>query len=293
MSIENIKIGNCAMIFNGQFIGATADGPELTIDSDSINITCDQAYNQVIIKKVGNITMTIEAKLREIDIGFGLLLDSNGRISMAELGKTLNGPGAELLLIPYNLADSTGYRFPNAAVHKKTRYAFNETEEHSIQLVFEAFPNENGIFMEKFTVEESQRLSLPTLPDINPAQIERALTKYIAEKLSLSVDKDIFRGGLPLGIDGVGVELTEEDLSNSAGLRTINAEVKCRNALRDQVFKMIYALADVFPAYGETVIVNGEEIKLMAIMKKDVRFATEADSGRIKTMGCINLRLKV
>ena len=281
------------MIFNNHFIGVTADGPEFTIDSDPINITCDQAYNQVVVRRVGNITMTIQAELRDIDTGLALLLDDNGRISMQDLGRMINDPGAELLLIPYNPADTTGYRFPNAAVHKKTRYAFNEGREHSIQLFFEAFPNENGVFMERFTVEETQRPAMPTPPDVNPAQIERALTKYIAEKLNLTVDKDIFRGGLPLGIDGCGVELTEEELSNSVGLRTINAEVKCRDVNRDHVFKTIYALADAFPAYGKTVIVNGEEITFMAIMKKDVRLATEIDSGRIKTMGRIELRLKV
>ena len=292
MSETKFKIGPCAIVFNGQFIGATIGGAELTLDSTSSDIKTDQTLGQVLTKKLRGMTLTIETELREIENAMNLLLDSNGQLSLSLLGREITNSG-ELLMIPYNPEDSCGYHFPNVAIHKKTRYVFRETEEHSLQLSFEAFPNENGIIMEKIAVSDAQRQTLPMLPEIDPAQVERALTKYIAEKLNLTVDKEIFRGGLPLGVDGVGVELTREELSNSVGLRTVSATVECLNVNRDYVFTVIQKICSYLPAYGETIAIANGEIKLMVITKHTTMFKRVTDSGRIKTSGWLELSVKI
>jgi len=139
----NFKIGPCAIVFNGQFIGATIGGTELILDSSALDIKTDQTFNQVLTKNLSGMTLSIETELREIENAMNLLLDSNGRLSLSSLGREITDSGA-MLMIPYNPEDPIGYHFPNVAIHKKTRYVLRETEEHSLQLFFEAFPNGNG-----------------------------------------------------------------------------------------------------------------------------------------------------
>ena len=286
------KIGPCAIVFNGQFIGAAANA-ELTINSELEDIGADARYKDFVVRTIAGLTLFVDAEVRGIDPAMALLLDANGQLTSRLIASPLNSLARELLLIPCNAEDATGYRFPNAAAHKKTRYAFRDTAEHSLQLSFEAFPDSTGLIMEKIAVSDAQRQTLPQLPEIDPAQVERALTQLLAEKLHLTVDKDIFRGGLPLGVDGVGVELTEEKLSNTAGLRTIRAIVCCRNTSRDAVFAILHSLSGLFPVYGKIVSVNGEDITFNAIMKEHVGLSAITDSGRIKHFGGLSLLLKL
>ncbi len=293
MSENSFKIGPCAVIFNGVFVGATAGGAEINLDSEFNDRSPDRIYKNNVTRDICALAVSVEAEVRAVDSAMALLLNANGQLSSLVIGKSLNAQTGELLLIPYNTSDNIGYRFPAAAVIPKTRYVFRETDEHSLLLHFSAFPSPSGIIMEKIAVSETQRLTLPVYPEINPAQVERALTQYIAGKLGLTVDKDIFRGGLPLGVDGVGVEMTEEELSNTPGVRTVRAQVSCRNINRDWVFQVIFTLTNVFPAFGEIVSINNECIRFNTITKNRVDFRTTAESGQIKHIGDLNLLLKI
>jgi len=292
MDSENFKIGACALVYKGTVLGAVINGPTLKLESTCRNTTCDQAYDQPIRKTLLSTTVTLTADIREIDTGMGMLLDSNGKITILSLGKEQTPTGGELLLIPFNQNDTTGYRLPNAVLSKKTQYSFTENQEHSLELEFEGFMDANGVMLEKFTVTDDQRITMSNAT-IDPAQIERALTKYIAEQLDLTVDKDIFRGGLFLGKEGFGVELVEEDLSNTPGLRTIKACVECLNVSRDYVFKAIYTLAGLFPIYGVTVATDSGDITFQAILKKGTDFKKKVDGGRIKNSGLIWFTVKL
>lgn len=292
MNSENFKIGACALIYKGAVLGAIVNGPILKMESTYQNITCDQAFDQPIGKQLRLTAVTLTAEIREITTGMDLLMDANGRITVLEVGDDIKNTGSELLLIPFNRNDAVGYRFPKAVLLKKTEYSFLEDREHAMQLEFDALMDAQGVLMERFTVDDSQRIAM-NATDIDPAQIERGLTKYIASQLDLTVDQDIFRGGIFLGKDGFGVELVEESLSNTPGLRTIKASVECLNVDRDYVFKSIYTLAGLFPVYGVTVSTANGDITFRAILKDDVSFSTDAGSGRIKTLGKLEFTLKI
>jgi len=292
MDTGDFKIGACALAYKGTVLGAVVNGPVLKLESTYRNITCDQTYDQPIRKKLLSTAVTLTANIREIDTGMGMLLDGNGKITILSLGKDTSQTGGELLLIPFNLNDTTGYRLPNAVLSKKTQYSFTENKEHSLELEFEGFMNENGVMMEKFTVTDDQRITMSNTT-IDPAQIERALTKYIAEKLDLTVDKDIFRGGIFPGKDGFGVAINHEKMEHAVGFRTLTVCVECRNRDRDHVFRNLYKLAGILPVYGVAIEVNGETIVIQSLQKDDLSLHLSPDGGALKTIGLLSLVAKV
>lgn|GEM_PF-1695021 len=294
MDSENFKIGACALVYKGTVLGAVINGPTLKLESTYQNTTCDQAYDQPIRKTLLSTTVTLTADVREIDTGMGMLLDGNGKITILSLGKEQTPTGGELLLIPFNQNDTTGYRLPNAVLSKKTQYSFTENREHSLELEFEGFMDGNGVMLEKFTVTADQRITMSNAT-IDPAQIERALTKYIAEQLALTVDKDIFRGGIMPGKDGCGVYLLGEDLTAVMGLRHFRAEVSFRHEDRDVVMKAMTELAAILPVYGVTIDdVKGQNITLAAILKQSQTYMQPvADNGRIKQQGKVSLHIAI
>jgi len=291
MNLSAIKIGACALVYKGTVLGAV-ERPILKMESTYEDITCDQSYDQPVRRTLRSTTVTLTAAVREIDTGMGLLLDGSGRIEKASLGQEQTQTGGELLLIPFNLNDTTGYRLPHAVLNKKTQYAFDDSREHSLELEFEGFMNENGVMLEKFTVTDDQRITMSnTLLD--PAQIERALTQYIAEKLGLTVDKDIFRGGIIPGQNGCGVYLLGENLLNPASMRHFDAEVSFRHEDRDVVMNAMTDLAAVLPKYGVTINdVTGGGVIFSAIIKKSQTYMHPvADGGQLKQQGIVSLVL--
>lgn len=288
----DFKIGACALVFKNTVIGAVVNGPTLRVKSTYNDIVCSQTFDQPLGKNMRSSSVTLQADIREIETGMNMILDSWGRLTSAMLGQNVGKDGGELLLIPFNLNDRTGYRLPNAVLLKKTQYSYQEEYEHSMSLEFEAFMDGNGILLEKFIVNDSQRITMNT-PEIDPAQIERTLTKYIAEKLELTVDQDIFRGGLPIGIDGCGVKFCGMQLVNQFESKKIHFDVIFKYIDRDETIKTMLSTENLFPAYGISVLLSEENINIKAILKEYMDIDDVEDNGNMKGRGKIKLTLIV
>jgi hypothetical protein len=284
---QNFKIGPCAVIFKGDVLGMTKNSSSLNFKSTYHDSKCNQAYNQSLEKHLTSMTISLTTEIMSVDNGLGLFLDENECITLDMLGERQSPNGGELLLISISPSDMVAYRFPLAILLRNSTCAFNENEEHSLQLEFEAnYLEGEEVLFERIPVDEAQRVSLDTASNIDPDAFERAMTIYIAAKLNMTVDTDIFRGGVPVNIDGCGIELVGNKIENNIVSQNYLIRFSCLDISRDKVMKTINALADQFPIYGETIIIDGENTECKAILKNSSEYAQEiSNNGKIKTRG--------
>ena len=128
------------------------------------------------------------------------------------------------------------------------------------------------------------QLENPTL--INIADVERALTQFVADKLNLTVDEDIFRGALPVGRDGFELAINGERLKNEPSKTILNIWLRGIHKNRDFVIQNLSDFARYLPSYGEKV----NEITFSALFKEKLNFLTFADDGKIKTEGLLTFK---
>lgn len=118
--------------------------------------------------------------------------------------------------------------------------------------------------------------------------IERALTNWAARILSKTVDTNIFRGGIPTGIEtGVGV-LIESEISKR-GLfqpRIYNVQILGKFADRDDAMKMNSKLTGSLPIYGNTV----DNVSFRVLVQRgDAACYKYEDAGKMKWYASFNL----
>ncbi|QSH41867.1 hypothetical protein P0136_05805 [Lentisphaerota bacterium ZTH] len=292
MSTENFKVGSCAIVYKGIHLGGTVGGPLINIESTYHERTAAQSYSQLLAKRVHGMKVTVDAEIKAIDAGIGTILGNSGQLGASKLAHDITRDGGELKLIPYNTMDIVGYCLPNAALEIDTKYAFHETEEHTLTLRFEAFPDSEGILFKKFDVDEAERLELTRHENIDMIQFERALTSYIADKLNLEVDKEIFRGGLPFGVNGCGVAIIGKSASNIPGFQEFDIKFFCRYEERDCVLQLINKLDRLLPEYGKELIHTDGIIKTSAILKHLIGLGSEeAGNGRVNSIGEIYINV--
>jgi hypothetical protein len=295
-SSQNFKIGPCAVIFKGDVLGMTKNSSKLTFKSTYHDSKCSQGYNQSLEKHLTSMTISLTTEIMSVDNGLGLFLDENECITLDRLGERQKQNGGELLLIPINLTDMVAYRFPNALLLRNSTCTLNTNEEHTLKLEFEAsYIEEEQILFERIPVDEAQRTSIVNTNSIHPASLERAITAYIAEKLNLTIDTDIFRGSVPVNIDGCAVALVRKQIQNTSISQRYEFSVAYLDSDRDKVMKTIHDLACQFPVYGENIVVDGTgDIVLKAILKDSTKFNWEvADNGKIKTLGTLSLTIVI
>ena len=129
-----------------------------------------------------------------MDKGLDFIFDDNGALTLDELGKRMSHEGGELLIVPINPNDKTAYRLPNAIIVNNSDCSFNTNEEYTLKLVFEANYNDNEeILIQRLDADSLERASLPSSDEIDSIVFERAMTAYIADKMNMTVDRDIFR----------------------------------------------------------------------------------------------------
>lgn len=80
-------------------------------------------------------------------------------------------------------------------------------------------------------------------------EIEREFTSLMAEKLNLTVDKEIFRGGLPAGKNGVGVLFYNEIKDKQIAPRQWNIQVLGSFDDRDDAMRFVSKVSGFFPCY--------------------------------------------
>jgi len=287
---KNFKIGPCAVIFKGDVLGITQDSSQLTFKAAYHDLKCSRAYQQSLGKRLKSMTISLITEIMSVDNGLGLFLDENDCITLDRLGERQNPDGGELLLIPINPSDMVAYRFPHAILLLNSTCSFNENKEHSLQLEFEANFDEREVLFERVPVDEGMRVALEHQHTIEPAALERAMTAYIANKMNMTVDTDIFRGGIPINVDGCGVTLAGQKIQNEISDYYYSFCISCRNSSRDNVMQAIHDLGNQFPLYGEEINVNGDAIVIKALLKDSVEFSKQAeDNGKIKHEGELSL----
>ena len=292
---RNFKIGPCAVIFKGDVLGITKNSSVLEFKSIYYDVKCSQGYDQSLEKQLRGMTISLITEIMSVDNGLGLFLDENECITLDRLGERQKQNGGELLLIPINPSDMIAYRFPNALLLRNSRCAFNANEEHTLQLEFEAsYIEEEQILFERIPVDEAQRVALDTASNIEPATFDRAMTAYMANKMK-TVDTDIFRGGVPVNIDGCGVELVAHESDSLISMQKYFISVVCIDISRDKVMQTINELAGKFPIYGENIVIEGSGgVVCKAIEKVTVEFSKETtDNGKIKSFGELLLKISI
>lgn len=285
---QNFKVGPCAVIYKEEVLGITKESSNINFNSIYHDATCARAYKQSLAKRLLSMTLTFTTEVMAVDKSMGMFLDENECLTLDALGE--KAEGGELLLIPVSPADSTGYRFPNALLIYNGTFSFHENREHRFKLQFEASFDEREVLFERVPIDEGMRVYLENPVAIEPAAFERAMTAYIAGKMNMTVDTDIFRGGIPINIDGCGVALVNQELQNIATNQRYEICVSYINHSRDNVMQVIHDLTEQFPLYGEEVNVNGGAIAMKAILKGSLEFSRQIDDdGKIKNFGELSL----
>lgn len=124
--------------------------------------------------------------------------------------------------------------------------------------------------------------------------IERDFTAWVAEKLNLELDKGIYRGPIPAGLEcGVGVLFGSE--VPAAGFygfrpRTWNVQILGKFDDRDAAMILLSCLNGLFPCAGFTC----GETKIRHIEPRGgAEPYTVEDGGKVKTYVSFNLLLSV
>lgn len=87
---------------------------------------------------------------------------------------------------------------------------------------------------------------------MNFLELERDLTAYVAEKIGLTVDTDIFRGQIPdSAAYGAAVRITGFPENNDYSQNLVMFQVYGKYATRDEAWSLACKCAGLAPIYGE------------------------------------------
>lgn len=287
LDTQNLKVGPCSITYKGELLGITSGSSVLTFKFSNHDVKVNRTHEQVIDKRLTGIHIYFKTEIFQIDKGVNHLLNENKTWTLDDLGRRQTLHGGELLIVPISPNDKTAYRLPNALVVNQGELTFSNTDEYILQLEFESNYNDGEeILIECLDADTCQRETLQRT-SIAPASLERAMTAYIADKLNMTVDTNIFRGILPPNIDGCGVQLLRVETESPALPRKHYFSFFSINAVRDIVIENVKSLADNFPAYGENLIVEGTDGVTCQLMEMlACEFSKETmDNGKVKYCG--------
>jgi hypothetical protein len=137
--------------------------------------------------------------------------------------------------------------------------------------------------------------SSSTATAIDIVNVERALTQYVAGKLGLTVDHDIFRGAIIPNRDGCAVSVRSLSLGIDEEIPSVMAFFECRDIDRDRVLSLSSILASQFPVYGmKTSLKNGVTVvaRKIEVVKIDIH-RNVADQGRLKNCSFISFKIQL
>ena len=292
LNTQNIKIGPCSITYKGELLGITSSSSILSFRFSNHDVKVNRTHEQVIDKRLTGIHIYFKTEIFQIDKGVNYLLNENKTWTLDDLGRRQAPHGGELLIVPINPNDKTAYRLPNALIVNQGELIFSNTDEYVLRLEFESNYNDGEeILIEPLDADTCERVGMER-DSIDSIALERAMTAYIADKLSMTVDTDIFRGRIPIGVDGCGVKVIGKVIQDDSLSNDYQIRFSCINESRDQVIRNIDNLESQFPCYGESINLDGEDKTLKMVKNQDIMFSDEiTDEGRIKMLG--ELLLKV
>lgn len=122
-------------------------------------------------------------------------------------------------------------------------------------------------------------------------EIERAFTSWIAEKLGLTVDTNIFRGGVPADMDGAAVLFNGELKKNGMiAPRIWNAQILAKFDDRDEALRFLARLTGIFPCYDITH--SGVTFKVISQRGTSEPYSA-TDNGKVRWFASFNVLLIV
>ena len=295
LNTQDLKVGPCSITYKGELLGITSNSSVLSFRFSNHDVKVNRTHEQVIDKRLTGIHIYFKTEIFQIDKGVNHLLNENKTWTLDDLGRRQAPHGGELLIVPINPNDKIAYRLPNALVVNQGVLSFSNTEAYTLQLEFESNYNDGEeILIEPLDADTCERISLER-DSISPESLQRALTYYIADKLGLTVDTNIFRGRLPIGVDGSALtmhkrETVEYGMSEAYRFTFISMDESC-----DTVMAIIHKLRDALPVYGDKLALDdGNNITIKALISGEEEFDNyETDNGKIKTRGSMELALTI
>ncbi len=121
-------------------------------------------------------------------------------------------------------------------------------------------------------------------------EIEQAFTSLVAEKLGLTVDTNIFRGGVPTGMSGAAVFFNGEIKSGMIAPRTWNAQILAKFNDRDGALRFLAKLTGTFPCYD--IIHSGVTFKVISQRGSSEPYCA-TDNGKICWFASFNVLIVV
>jgi len=150
--VKNIKLGACAVKFNGVDLGYTKGGVEVEVSTETLKVTVDQQGQTTISELVQgrNIKVTVPlaesilANMVNLMPGSTLSADSKTLTVTSAQGVNLVDVAQTLILTPQ---DGTDYvlTLPKAATAGNFTMAYKSDDVRVFSVEFNAYPDDSGV----------------------------------------------------------------------------------------------------------------------------------------------------
>ncbi len=271
---QELKIGPCAIIYDGEFLGVCGDGLDFKVDAASQPATAAQSYNQPMDYLLTSLKISVSAPICRISQALGILFDQNQRLTLRALGQRLSGKRKPLRLIPLNPKDSVGYLIPGAVPDFNFQYHFHSDQPHAVTVSFDILPDADGTLVENIAVIGEDRALIPAVALIDAVALENTLAGYLAGLLGIEVDTGLFAGKIPEEKYGCAVIVEGQSDSRPREFDQFRAVVEFYHPERTRVMSSMAEFAATLPLYGL------EFARSIQVVSQDYPAPAERDNSR-------------
>lgn len=157
---ENIQLGTCKVLFDGQDMGLTIGGVDVNVTTETHQTTVDQYGDTVVNEYIKGRNVTVSTRFAETTLenlvalmpGSKLVVDatdpSKMRVDVSTgVGKNLVKLAKPLVLHPIDLPDedkSQDFTLLRAATPGGMEYAFKKDDERVYTAEFKGYPDAEG-----------------------------------------------------------------------------------------------------------------------------------------------------
>lgn len=174
---KNVKLGVCKVFYDGVDLGFTKGGVEVTVETETHEVTVDQYGNTPINEYIMGRTVSVSVPLAETTLdnlvaimpGAKLVTDAatskKSVLVPTGVGVNLVDYAKELILVPKGVGGALDYkdavRIPKAATPGAMTFAYRLDEERIFNCNFKGYPAEENGDEILYQVGE---ISAPTTP---------------------------------------------------------------------------------------------------------------------------------
>lgn len=158
--VKNVKLGVCRVLFDGQDLGYTKGGVDVSVTTETHEVQVDQYGQTPINEYIMGRMVSVKVPLAETTLenlvkimpGAVLVTDSVTKVARVDvptsIGKSLLDYAKELVLHPIEKPDSDkseDFIVHRAATAGAMEYAFKLEDERLFNCEFKGYPNEDGL----------------------------------------------------------------------------------------------------------------------------------------------------